>query len=192
MHYNQFDECPATSRQCGVTARTELETPHGSMRLEDIGIGDVVLTDAGFEPVRRILRVPVRSPSMARPVRFRGSGHCDVGLLVAPCQVIRVRDDRLSELFGLAEVGVQARFLIGWRGVTPAHQLQTTYYQLAFDLPRIVWAQGGLFTCGTSADVSDASCPLVVLSASQACAWRSGDPASRDLPRIADKLESLA
>lgn len=193
MHFSQLDECPIASRQTGVTALTEIQTPHGSIRVKDIDVGDVVLTDAGFKQVERIIRAPVRSPSMARPVRLRGAGQCDgIGLLVAPCQVVQVRDDRIGELFGLAVAGVEARFLIGWRGAAPADHLQSIYYQMEFDLPRIVWAQGGLFACGMAAEVSDTTCPLVVLSGSQARAWRTGEFATPDVAPVADKMGTLA
>jgi hypothetical protein len=170
MLFNFFEDIPQEFRQSGVTGRTEIQTPHGSTRVEELEEGDVVLTNVGFRPILRVERTRVRSDMVAQPVRVADHPHSDdFGLQVAPYQIVSVQDWRLMEMFGVPEVGVEARFLIGWRGVQVTGHGPQVYFSLYFAAPMTVWAVGGLFACAGSTSGADNT----ILTTSQAREWRS-------------------
>ncbi len=171
MSFNYLEDIAQELRQTGVAGRTEIQTPHGSVPIAELEPGDMVMTDRGFLPVTQIDCHEARSDIVSQPVRVADHPHRDdFGLQVAPYQIVRVQDQRATDLFGHDDIGVEARFLIGWRGVRAVQNPIARYYALHFETPRVVWAVGGMFTCATQS--SDAS-PTCILTPAQAREWRS-------------------
>lgn len=171
MSFTFLEDIAADLRQAGIAGRTEIQTPHGSTPIRDLEPGDMVMTDIGFQPVLDVECQDARSDIVSQPVRVADHPHRDdFGLQVAPYQIVRVQDQRAASLFGDGDIGVEARFLIGWRGVRAVQHTITQYYTLRFAAPRIVWAVGGMFLCATR--LADGT-PTRVLTPAEAREWRS-------------------
>lgn len=132
---------------------TMLETPTGLRAVENICVGDLVVTaDHGPQPVRwagsaRLdARGLNRRPEL-RPIRIQsgvlGLGVPGRALLVSPQHRLLLRGWQVELAFGEAEVLAPAKHLIGWPGIDVAHDLTSvTYHHLMFDRHEIVWANG--------------------------------------------------
>ncbi len=132
---------------------TMLETPTGLRAVEDICVGNLVVTaDHGPQPVRwagsaRLdARGLNRRPEL-RPIRIQsgvlGLGVPGRALLVSPQHRLLLRGWQVELAFGEAEVLAPAKHLIGWPGIDVAHDLTSvTYHHLMFDRHEIVWANG--------------------------------------------------
>lgn len=134
------------------TPGTVIATPRGERRVEDLRVGERILTrDNGLQPIRWIgschLRAEDlrRAPSL-RPVLIR-SGALDHGLpeadiLVSPWHNILIQNDRAAEFFEDSEVLAAAGHLTGLDGVDLADVGAVTYIHFMFDQHQVVLSNG--------------------------------------------------
>lgn len=135
------------------TPGTQIATPDGARRVEDLREGDRVNTrDNGPQPLRWIggrrmsgARLYVM-PSL-RPVRIRagalGIERPEEELLVSPEHRMLIKGAHVAALFNTSEVMVAARDLINNRTIVVDHQVrQVTYIHLLLDGHQVVWANG--------------------------------------------------
>ncbi|MCZ7675701.1 MAG: Hint domain-containing protein [Roseovarius sp.] len=134
------------------TPGTVIATPLGERRVEDLRVGDRVLTrDNGLQPIRWIGSCHLRAedlrkaPSL-RPVLIR-SGALDHGLpeadiLVSPWHNILIQNDRTAEFFEDSEVLAAAGHLTGLDGVDVVDVGTITYIHFMFDQHQIVLSNG--------------------------------------------------
>jgi hypothetical protein len=123
---------------------TQIATPQGPRKIEDINPGDLVLTaDHGPQPVRWHGRKSVRGVGDLAPVRF-GAGTIgnDQPLLVSPQHRVLIDDYRSGLYFGDDEVLVAAKALLGACDVTAQPCARITYHHLLFDRHEVIWAEG--------------------------------------------------
>ena len=132
---------------------TLLATMKGDCRIEELMVGDQVLTrDHGFQTVRWIgkrLMFPALldlNPSLA-PVRIAagslGPSHPQSDLLVSPQHRILVRSAIAERMFDQSEVLVAAKHLCGLDGITTDHDLTSFFYwHILFDDHELVLSNG--------------------------------------------------
>ncbi len=127
------------------TAGTLIATPRGQRRIEDLGIGDMVVTrDHGLQPIRWIGNRTVPALGSLAPVFLPG------GTLMGQERDMRVSPQHRfllhgyeSELyFGTREVLCAARHLTGQAGIRTEEGGSVTYYHMLFDEHEIVYAEG--------------------------------------------------
>ncbi len=134
-------------------AGAAIETPDGSVPVEALKTGDLVLTkDHGAQPIRWIGRRRVHPPELAadpalRPVLIRagalGPGIPDQPLRVSQQHRVLVASVGAELAFGAPELLAPAKGLIdGISVVTDARDLATDYYHILFDQHEIIWANG--------------------------------------------------
>lgn len=134
------------------TNGTMITTPSGMVPVEDLKVGDLVLTrDNGARPVRWIGKRTLSSAELAamprfQPVTFKagsmGDGLPLRDLTVSPQHRMLIQSADAELLFGEHEVLVAARNLAGRPGIETAKLDQVTYIHLLFDEHEIVLSEG--------------------------------------------------
>lgn len=135
------------------TPATRIETPDGPRLVRDLQEGDRVLTkDDGPQTIRWIGRRRVSGARLVampdlRPIRIRngafGLDRPDGDLLVSPQHRMLIESPAAFDLFGTAEVMVEARDLIGDSAVTVDRGLrEVTYVHLLLDRHQVLFANG--------------------------------------------------
>ncbi|WP_424972308.1 Hint domain-containing protein [Dinoroseobacter sp. S76] len=125
----------------------------GEVPVEDLRPGDRVITaDHGPQPLRAVLRRPVRAAELARsrdlrPVRIAagalGQGLPARDLRVSPQHRLLVRSQIAARMFGIPEALVSARKLIGLPGIAPCSGADgIVYLHLVLDRHEVIFADG--------------------------------------------------
>jgi hypothetical protein len=133
------------------TPGTRLRTEDGDVAIEDLGLGDRVLTrDDGPQEViwsgqRRMSGARLYAMADQRPIRIRagalGLDRPDDDLIVSPEHRLMVRGAAAQELFGEPEVLMRAADLVGDRFITVDHSLREVWYvHLMLERHQVVWA----------------------------------------------------
>ncbi|MFN4099176.1 MAG: Hint domain-containing protein, partial [Pararhodobacter sp.] len=128
-------------------------TEHGEMAVEELEVGDLVLTkDDGLQPVRwigfrKLSASALRGAPNLRPIRIRagalGAGAPENDLLVSPQHRILVRSKITQRMLGAPEALIAAKHLLILDGVETAHDLEeVTYYHFLLDQHQVVVANG--------------------------------------------------
>jgi len=132
---------------------TMIDTPDGPRAIEDLQIGDLVMTrDHGAQPIRWIGGRPVSTDTLAahpklRPIRI-ACGALGVNmpardLLVSPQHRMLVSSRIAQRMTGEDEVLVPAIRLVGMTGITIAEDLdQVEYFHMLFDRHEVVYSNG--------------------------------------------------
>ena len=144
---------PKAADHCGAfAATTEIRTPIGIRRVEELAIGDCVLTcDHGFRPVTGLVRgqlwttqevcPPDRWPLLV-PTGLFGNVH---PARLLPEQLVLFEEEEACDLFGSFSVAIPARLLEGYFGIErerPRKRVPTV--SLYFERDEIVVTHGGL------------------------------------------------
>ncbi|MEJ8561674.1 Hint domain-containing protein [Yoonia sp. GPGPB17] len=138
------DLSPGDSGLACFVSGTEIMTPDGPVRIEDIAAGDLVLTrDHGAQPVRWAASQTVSGMGRLAPVTI-GAGRYGArkALSVSPQHRVLVTGWQAELLFGEAEVLVPAKALIDDHAVRRAPCRKVTYHHLLFDTHQIVESHG--------------------------------------------------
>lgn len=135
------------------TPGTRLRTERGEIPIEELDVGDRLLTrDDGAQEViwsghRRMSGARLFALPDQRPIRLRanalGVDRPDEDLVVSPEHRVLIGGDMPRDLWGEAEVLVRAGDLVGDRGVTVDHSLRETWYiHLMLERHQVIWANG--------------------------------------------------
>lgn len=126
------------------TLGTRLDTPRGPRPVEDLAVGDMVLTrDEGPRPIRWIGHRRVPATGRFAPIHI-GAGVLGASrpLLVSPLHRVLVQGPVAELLFGTREVLVAARDLVDGRDVRIEEGGWVDYYHLLFDRHQVVMSDG--------------------------------------------------
>lgn len=135
------------------TLGTWIATPSGSVCVEDLKVGDLVLTkDRGPQPVRWIGRrklsaATLRSHPNLRPIRIAagalGRATPATDLIVSPQHRVLVRSQIAQRMFGASEVLCAAKQLIEVEGIDIALDIdEVEYFHILFDWHEVVISNG--------------------------------------------------
>jgi hypothetical protein len=135
-----------------LTPGTSIATPRGPVAVEDLSVGDRIVTrDSGLREVRWIGRRSLDWQTLAgnehlRPVLIRsgslGHGLPERDMLVSPNHRMLVARDLTALPFDEPEVLVAAKHLIDNRNIKVVNSLGTTYFQVMCDRHEVVLANG--------------------------------------------------
>lgn len=133
-----------------LTLGTSIRTEDGEKLIEDIQVGDNVVTlDSGLQPVRWIGSRRVRAVGGMLPIRiakdvFR-SGSPSADLMVSPKHRVVIRGWQAEVLFGQEEVLCTAQSLLNDTTITRATDLsEVEYFHLLFDSHQLIYANNAL------------------------------------------------
>ncbi|MEM7472611.1 MAG: Hint domain-containing protein [Pseudomonadota bacterium] len=136
----------------GIFAGTQIATPKGAVPIEDLRVGDKVLTsENGSQEILGLEKgaLSVSSHSAAAghwPLLIpEGVLNNDSPLVVSPSMRLVLEHDVAGALFGHNCVSVRAETLIGFRGIARAQVARDmAHITLSFSAPQVVVAQGGI------------------------------------------------
>ena len=127
-------------------------TDRGEVPVEDLDVGDLVLTrDSGFQQIRWVGRRDLAQADLVAnprhtPVRIArgalGAGVPERDMLVSPQHRMLITGNRAELLFGEYEVLVAATHLVGSAGVSRVYPASISYLHLMFDRHEIIRADG--------------------------------------------------
>ncbi len=125
---------------------TLVDTPRGPRPVQDLRVGDLVLTrDDGAQPIRWIGATtvePLADDMTLQPVRLKkdalGAGVPDRDVCVSPMHRVLIRTPQVPLLTGADEVLCPARHLVNGRTVFQADTGPVTYFHLFFDTHQIL------------------------------------------------------
>ena len=137
------------------TSGTMIATRAGSVPVEELAIGDGVLTlDDGHQEIRWIgsrtlSRADLAAQPNLRPIRIRagalGEGQPAQDLVVSPQHRILVRSAIAQRMFGQREVLIAAKHLLAIDGIDIALDLEeVTYWHFLFDRHQLVFSNGAV------------------------------------------------
>lgn len=134
------------------TPGTTIATPRGEIPVEDLKVGDRVVTrDNGLQTIRWVGRRALNYAELGaaphlRPVLIEkgalGEGLPERDMLVSPNHRILVASDRTALFFEEHEVLVAAKHVTAARGVRPVDVLGVTYVHFLCDRHEVVLANG--------------------------------------------------
>ncbi|MEQ8365157.1 MAG: Hint domain-containing protein [Roseicyclus sp.] len=130
------------------TSGTRIATPSGWRIVEDLKVGDIVMTqDHGFQAIRWIGATTRVVQGALRPVRIAqgalGFGLPQRDLLVSQQHRMLIRSRIAARMTGKSEILIPAKKLLGLPGITIAEDVeQVTYLHLLFDRHEIIFAEG--------------------------------------------------
>ncbi len=124
---------------------TEIATPYGARMIEDLSIGDHVVTqDNGVQRIRWIGTTTVPATDKFAPVRFDQSTFpgASADLVVSPQHRMLFKGYQAELLFGENEVLIPAIHLIDGKSVQREAMETVTYIHIMFEQHEIIFAQG--------------------------------------------------
>ncbi|WP_232616908.1 Hint domain-containing protein [Celeribacter baekdonensis] len=135
------------------TSGTQFKTLYGEVMIEDIQVGDMILTlDHGYQPVRWIGSRTLSATELGtspnlRPISIRagalGYALPEQDLIVSPQHRVLVRSQVAERMFGTKEVLVAAKHLVALDGIeVAANMTEVTYWHFLFDQHQIVFSNG--------------------------------------------------
>ncbi|MDJ0822060.1 MAG: Hint domain-containing protein [Paracoccaceae bacterium] len=134
------------------TPGTLIATPQGERLVEDLEVGDRVITrDNGIQEIRWIGRKELTGHELARkphmkPVLIQkgalGNGLPEHDMLVSPNHRILVNNDKTALYFEEREVLAAAKHLTGLEGVDEVSTLGVTYLHVMFDQHEVILSNG--------------------------------------------------
>ncbi len=128
------------------TSGTMIKTINGEVPIENLEVGDLVLTlDSGFRPIRWIGSKTIKVSKNNAPVVFeKGVIGNDAKLSVSPNHRMLLKSVNAELLFGTYETLVPAKHLTMMQGVRREHPKTITYIHILFDHHHIIYANGSL------------------------------------------------
>lgn len=136
----------------GFASGTMIATPAGERRVEDLRVGERVLTrDNGLQTIRwtgscHLSGEDLRRAPALRPVLIRRGAldHAlpEADILVSPLHNILIRNDRTALFFEDSEVLAAAGHLTGRDGVEVVDVSTVTYCHFMFDQHQVVLSNG--------------------------------------------------
>jgi len=145
------------------TSGTMIETPDGEVRVEDLEIGDLVITkDHGPQPVRWIGTRKVAGRGEFAPILFKAGAIGNTReLRVSPQHRMLLQDWRAELFFGEDEVLCAANKLLNDSTILKAPCDTVEYIHLMFDAHEVIYAEGapsesllvGEYLCGEGTDL---------------------------------------
>jgi len=132
---------------------TLIKTMAGEVAIEDLSVGDKVLTmDTGYQPIRwiggrKLSRADLEANPKLKPIRIRagalGPDLPEQDLLVSPQHRVLVRNQVAVRMFDSAEVLIPANKLLTLPGIDIEWDADgVEYFHFLFDAHQIVWSNG--------------------------------------------------
>ncbi|ARO15768.1 hemolysin-type calcium-binding region [Ketogulonicigenium robustum] len=130
---------------------TQILTDRGLLAVDDLAVGDMVVTlDGGAMPVRwvgsrHLSALDLAAQPKLRPIRIRagafGPGVPAADLLVSPQHRVLVNSVVAQRMFNAAQILIAAKELVGLPGVEVAVDLQdVSYWHFMFDSHQVVFS----------------------------------------------------
>lgn len=146
----------------GMMAGTKVATKHGWCPVENVKVGDSVLTfDGGLRPVKAIYKQRLSATQTQMPLHLvpyeipAGALGNRETMWLLPEQAVMIESDAAEEFLGDAFALIPVHALKGFRGITPkALRQDLDLFMLEFEEDEMVFANAGvLFHCPKRRDI---------------------------------------
>ncbi|APG46820.1 Hint domain-containing protein [Phaeobacter porticola] len=183
---------------------TTIATPYGACAVEDLSVGDRVVTrDNGLQPIRwigqrQLDRAALQAVAHLQPVLIAegalGNGMPERDLLVSPNHRVLICNDKTGFYFEDREILVAAKHLTGLSGVDAVETTCIDYVHFTCDAHEVVSSGGAWIECFQPADQSqrgtDRGQRDEVLTLFPELAAQAPLPALAQLKRVGRKTEA--
>lgn len=134
---------PTTEVVC-FAAGTRILTENGEVAIEDLKVGDLVVTKGnGLQAIRWIGQRAVKAQGSFAPVCIsKGTLGNTRDLLVSPAHRMAISDARVPLLFSEEEVLVPAKALVDGDRIYRKTGGEVTYFHILFDEHEVIFAEG--------------------------------------------------
>lgn len=143
---------------------TWIATNRGEKRIEDLKVGDLVMTrDNGLQPIRWIGRRDVTEQELRQtpewaPIKLEagslGGSSPETDLLLSPNHRVLMTGNRATLLFGESEVLVAAEHLTDMDGISKVATSGVSYFHILFESHQVVLSNGAWTESFQPADCS--------------------------------------
>lgn len=143
--FGTFDIAGTTAPPAPCFVRgTEITTMQGQKKIEEIRVGDMVLTmDHGFQQVRWVGSRTVRASNNLAPVLISANAlNNSKDLLVSPQHRMYIQGNEIELMFGSSEVLVSAKSLVNDKSIRRVECGQVEYFHILFDCHEVIFAHG--------------------------------------------------
>lgn len=132
----------------GLAAGTLVMTADGALPVEFLSAGDRIVTRAGMKPLRAIRATDYSGEAVRVAAQALGPDHPDRDMILPEAAQVLVRDWRAEAMFGEKQVMVAVGWLVDEEFITNAEVRDLRVYELEFDAPQVIYANGMEFGCG--------------------------------------------
>lgn len=131
----------------GIAAGTVILTLDGALPVDFLSPGDRIITREGMRVVRAINVHRYSGPAIRVSAGALGHDRPEQDLVVPKDTMILLRDWRAQALFGRAQALVPIARIADGEFIAPATVLSMRLYDLRFDTPQVVYAEGLEMAC---------------------------------------------
>lgn len=134
------------------TPNTMIATPRGERRVQDLQVGDRVITrDNGIQQIAWVGHKPMSGTQLVQnphlqPVLIKrgalGHGLPERDMMVSPNHRMLVSNDKTQLYFEESEVLAAAKHMVGAKGIHAVDVMQTTYIHFMFERHEVVLSNG--------------------------------------------------
>ena len=127
----------------GLCAGTTIMTLKGETLIEDIVVGDRIITrDSGTSVVKDIKSTTANVEMVCIKAGSLGHNRPDHDMLITPGARLFIRDWRAEALFGATTAMVPAHRLVDGEFLSHQEAKEVTTYTLVFDREHVIYADG--------------------------------------------------
>jgi hypothetical protein len=131
----------------GIAAGTVVLTLDGALPVDFIEPGDRIITREGMRVVREVRVTRYSGPAIRIAAAALGRDRPEQDLILPAETPVLVRDWRAEALFGARSAVVPVERLADGEFIAPVAALSLRLYDLRFDSPQVVYAEGLEIAC---------------------------------------------
>ncbi len=131
----------------GIAAGTVILTLDGALPVEFLSPGDRIITREGMRVVREVNVHRYSGPAIRVSAGALGHDRPEQDLVLPEETMILIRDWRAQALFGKTQATVPISRIADGEFIAPTTVLSMRLYDLRFDTPQVVYAEGLELSC---------------------------------------------
>ena len=139
----------------GIAAGTVILTLDGALPVDFLSPGDRIITREGMRVLRKVTTHRYSGPAIRVAEGALGHDRPEQALVLPVDTMVLVRDWRAEALFGKSQALVPMSRLADGEFIAPTSVLSMRLYDLQFDSPQIVYAEGLELACDAAEATAD-------------------------------------
>lgn len=132
----------------GLAAGARVATADGELPVEFLQPGDRIVTRAGMRILKGIRVTRYSGAAIRVSAHALGPDHPDRDMILPEAAQVLVRDWRARAMFGQAQAMVAIGWLVDDEFIRNTEVQDLPVFDLAFDTPQVIYANGMEFGCG--------------------------------------------
>lgn len=140
--------------QTGIAAGTVVMTADGALPVDFLEPGHRVVTRSGIRVLREVHQHRYSGPAISIGEGALGHGRPEQALTLPAHVPVLVRQARAASCFGRTGAVLSAATLVDGVAITPTEAVSMRLYDLRFDAPEIVYAEGLEIACHAVEDAA--------------------------------------